>query len=54
MPLSHRTFVARLAEFREQRFGLVIHWGLYPPGTLTLQLPVRRPEGAVPVVEIFL
>ncbi|MFI6497452.1 alpha-L-fucosidase [Nonomuraea typhae] len=29
MPLSHRTFEARLAEFREQRFGLFIHWGLY-------------------------
>ncbi|GAA0931387.1 alpha-L-fucosidase [Nonomuraea longicatena] len=29
MPLSHRTFAARLTEFRAQRFGLFIHWGLY-------------------------
>jgi alpha-L-fucosidase len=26
---SHRTSTARLAEFRDQRFGLFIHWGLY-------------------------
>ncbi|MER6945671.1 alpha-L-fucosidase [Nonomuraea sp. NPDC000554] len=26
---SHRMSSARLAEFREQRFGLFIHWGLY-------------------------
>ncbi|MEZ0070757.1 alpha-L-fucosidase [Planotetraspora sp. GP83] len=29
MNASHRSFGARLAEFREQRFGLFIHWGLY-------------------------
>ncbi|WBQ01902.1 alpha-L-fucosidase [Kribbella sp. CA-293567] len=28
--------------------------GGQPPGTLTLQLPVRRPEVAVPVIELFL
>jgi alpha-L-fucosidase len=28
--------------------------GAQPPGTLTLQLPVRRPEVAVPVIELFL
>ncbi|RVX42593.1 alpha-L-fucosidase [Nonomuraea polychroma] len=28
-PAIHRTSPARLAEFREQRFGLFIHWGLY-------------------------
>jgi alpha-L-fucosidase len=28
--------------------------GALPPGTLTLQLPVRRPDVAVPVIEIFL
>ncbi|GAA2384049.1 alpha-L-fucosidase [Nonomuraea africana] len=27
--LNHRTSSARLAEFREQRLGLFIHWGLY-------------------------
>lgn len=25
-----------------------------PPGTLTLQLPVARPDVAVPVIELFL
>jgi len=25
-----------------------------PPGTLTLRLPVRRPDVAIPVVELFL
>jgi alpha-L-fucosidase len=28
--------------------------GAQPPGTLTLQLPVRRPDVAVPVIELFL
>ncbi|MEV6288568.1 alpha-L-fucosidase [Kribbella sp. NPDC051770] len=28
--------------------------GAQPPGTLTLELPVRRPEVAVPVIELFL
>ncbi|WP_207755981.1 alpha-L-fucosidase [Nonomuraea cypriaca] len=28
--------------------------GALPPGTLTLQLPVQRPDVAVPVVELFL
>jgi alpha-L-fucosidase len=28
--------------------------GSQPPGTLTLQLPVRRPDVAVPVIELFL
>ena len=28
--------------------------GGQPPGTLTLTLPIRRPEVAVPVVELFL
>ncbi|MGP3964196.1 alpha-L-fucosidase [Nonomuraea sp. 3N208] len=28
-PAIHPTSTARLAEFREQRFGLFIHWGLY-------------------------
>ena len=28
--------------------------GRAAPGTLTLQLPVRRPDVAIPVVELFL
>ncbi len=28
--------------------------GGQPAGTLTLELPVRRPETAVPVIELFL
>jgi alpha-L-fucosidase len=28
--------------------------GGQPPGTLTLQLPVQRPDVAVPVIELFL
>jgi alpha-L-fucosidase len=28
--------------------------GAPPPGTLTLRLPVRRPDVAIPVVELFL
>ena len=28
--------------------------GGQPPGTLALQLPVQRPDVAVPVIELFL
>jgi alpha-L-fucosidase len=35
---------------RAQNTGI----GGQPPGTLTLTLPIRRPEVAVPVVELFL
>jgi alpha-L-fucosidase len=28
--------------------------GALPPGTLTLQLPVQRPDVTVPVLELFL
>ena len=31
-----------------------IHPGGQPEGTLTLKLPVQRPDVAVPVVELFL
>jgi hypothetical protein len=37
---THRISPARLAEFREPRFGLFIHWA--------------RPDVAVPVIELFL
>ncbi|MEV4109793.1 hypothetical protein [Nonomuraea sp. NPDC049695] len=49
-PSIHPTSDARLAEFREQRFGLFIY-GVFDP---TLQLPMQRPDVAVPVIELFL
>jgi alpha-L-fucosidase len=32
----------------------LIHPGGQPEGTLTLKLPVQRPDVALPVIELFL
>jgi alpha-L-fucosidase len=44
----------QLVEHDETRAAENARPGAQPPGTLTLELPVRRPEVAVPVIELFL
>jgi alpha-L-fucosidase len=43
-----------MREITEDTPGLYTAVGGQPPLTLTLTLPVRRPDVAVPVIEMFL